>query len=399
VACSALSSEEQAAAEAILEDHADKCAQVTAYAQKQARTAAELAAYIRAKCGLPAGSAVPAAAGADVLDKLIKIEQQNVKIEQQNAELKAAVLSHKRCAIQLSDIGSDGWHDMLAASGFSVDASTAWPDALSARLLETAGEDPPAFQWEDRNEPDQKDRYLPYLRTHLQMEQRQGDAALITPDNERSFLSVSDKRLQFDIRGTTDVAVVHQGYISARLEEQGILAVIELKKGCTKKDTRQTIGQLIAADLISTFSPLAVLTDLRDEWHFYWLEGRTIKHLRPPAGTQGRRLAFSFLRLALAPGFVAGEQLAAANAAVAALPVSVGKRRKLSPVKEDRPRRESGPEDSAEWDSESDDDEDDRKQLLFRQVRQMIRHTPWLQEVCRQPFCIPMSAEARNMFG
>ncbi len=335
-------------------------------------------------------------AGIDALNKLsTKIEQQNAKIEQ--------LLSQKRRAIQLSDIGSDGWHDVLAASGFSVDATTAWPDALSARLLEAAGEDPPAFQWEDRNEPDQKDRYLPYLRTHLLMEQRQGDAALITPDNERGFLSVSDKRLQFDIRGTTDVAVVHQGYISARLEEQGILCVIELKKACTKKDTRQTIGQLIAADLISTFSPLAVLTDLRDEWHFYWLEGRIIKHLRPPAGMHGRRLAFSFLRLALAPGFVAGEQLAAANAAVDALPVSVGKRRKLSPVKEDRPRESCAEDETAgraAEDSDDDDDDEDRRQLLFRQVRQMIRHTPWLQEVCRPPLLVPiMSAEARNMFA
>ena len=24
-----------------------------------------------------------------------------------------------------------------------------------------------------------------------------------------------------------------------------------------------------------------ILTDLRDEWHFFWLEGRTIKHLQP----------------------------------------------------------------------------------------------------------------------
>jgi hypothetical protein len=325
--------------------------------------------------------------------------------EQGQATLKVLEAKRRR-EIVLSDIDSDGWHEMLVASGFSVDATTEWPESLSVRLLggdaAAAIADPPAFQWDARNEPDQKDRYLPHLRTHLQMEQRSGEAALITLDNDRSFLSVSDRRLLFDIKGTTDVAVVHQGYISAREEGQGVLAVIELKKACTKKDTRQTVGQLIAADLISRFSPLAVLTDLREEWHFYWLEGRIVKHLRPPSNAQGRRLAFLFLKLALAPGFVAGEQLAVANAAVDALPVSVGKRRKLSPVKEDRPRRESGAEDAAVWDAEESesDDEDDRRQLLFRQVRQMIRHTPWLQEVCRPPLLAPiMSAEARNMFG
>jgi hypothetical protein len=325
--------------------------------------------------------------------------------EQGQATLKALEAKRRR-EIVLSDIDSDGWHEMLVASGFSVDATTEWPESLSERLLGGAAAaaiaDPPPFQWDARNEPDQKDRYLPHLRTHLQMEQRSsGEAALLTLDNDRSFLSVSDRRLLFDIKGTTDVAVVHQGYISAREEGQGVLAVMELKKACTKKDTRQTVGQLIAADLISRFSPLAVLTDLREEWHFYWLEGRTVKHLRPPPNAQGRCLAFLFLKLALAPGFVVGEQLAVANAAVDALPVSVGKRRKLSPVKEDRPRRESGAEDATVWDAEESesDDEDDRRQLLFRQVRQMIRHTPWLHEICRPPLRTHMSAEARNMFG
>jgi len=312
----------------------------------------------------------------------------------------------RRREIVLSDIDSDGWHDMLVASHFSVDATTVWPAALSERLLRgvpaAAAAIPPAFQWDASNEPEQKDRYLPHLRAHLRMDQRKSEAALITLDNDRSFLSVSDRRLHFDIKGTTDVAVVHQGYIAAREEGQGVLAVIELKKACTKKDTRQTIGQLIAADLISRFTPLAVLTDLREEWHFYWLEGRTIKHLRPPPTAEGRHLAFLFLQLALAPGFVASEQLAAANAAVDALPVSVGKRRKLSPVKEDRPRRESGAEEATGWKAahSDSDDEDDRRQLLFRQVRQMIRHTPWLQEVCRPPLLVPaMSAGARNMFA
>jgi hypothetical protein len=150
-------------------------------------------------------------------------------------------------------------------------------------------------------------------------------------DDWQSCLSVSDKRLQFDIRGTTDVAVVHKGYIAAREESQGVLAVIELKKECSAKATRQTIAQLIAADLISRYSPLAVLTDLREEWHFYWLEARS--HLRPPAGPNVRCDAFLFLRLALAPGARVGEQLVGANAVLVALPMFAGKRLKLAPVR------------------------------------------------------------------
>ena len=250
---------------------------------------------------------------------------------------------------------------------------------------------------------------MPHLRTHLQLH-RYREAELISLDDKKSFLSVSDRRLLFDIRGTSDVAVVHKGYIAAREESQGVLAVVELKKACDAKATRQTIGQLIAADLISTFSPLAVLTDLRDEWHFYWLEGRTIKHLRPHAGEHVRRDAFLFLRLALAPGFVAGEQLAAADELVASLPVSVGKRRKLSPIKERKGSAEerdaslASTRSGSEEESDEEEDEDDRRQLLYRQVRRMVKNTPWLSDICRSQMPAraeppPLSEDARNMFG
>jgi hypothetical protein len=333
----------------------------------------------------------------DVL-KEVKASREEVQAVKKSIEEK------KRAAIVLSEIDSDGWHMILSEGGFTLDATSEWPAELTERLLADQPADavnlPPSFHWTGENEPDQKARYLPHLRTHLQLH-RYREADLVSLDDRKSFLSVSDRRLLFDIKGTSDVAVVHKGYIAAREESQGVLAVIELKKECTPKATRQTIGQLIAADLISRYSPLAVLSDLRDEWHFYWLEGRTIKHLRPPAGPNVRRDAFLFLRLALAPGFVAGAELTAANAFVDALPVSVGKRRKLSPVKEDRARRDAAEDRDVTGcdDDESEVDEEDRQMLLFRQVRKMIRHTPWLQDICRPALLAPMSAEARNMFG
>ena len=321
------------------------------------------------------------------------------------AVIKAAIVevleAKKRPEIQLSDIDSDRWQNTVVASGFSVDGTIMWPDSLSADLLMgKAGVNPPSFEWDDSIEPAQKVRYMQYLSTHLQFDSR-SDVALMPLDNNHKFLSVSDRRLKFDIKGTSDVAVVHKGYIDMRMEGQGILGLVELKKDCNQKAIRQAIGQLIAADLISTFSPLAVLTDLRDEWHFFWLEGRTVKHLQPPRSAEGRRLAFLFLPLALAPGFLVGEKRTSAVAAVNALPVSVAKRRKLSPVKEGRDSEaEEGLQVKIPSNLDSDDDEDDRKQLLFRQVRQMIRLTPWLQEVCRPSLLRPpISDEARGMFG
>lgn len=316
-------------------------------------------------------------------------------------EIKAALSEKKRLAVVLSEIDSDAFKLMLSKGGFRLDATSDWPDELTQRLIANQSlAPPPPFQWSDENEPNQKDRYVPYLRNHLQAGLSRA-ADLVDLDSKKSFLNVfSDHRLLFDITGTTDVAVVHRGYITARADEQGILAVIELKKECTPKATRQTIGQLIAADILSTFSPLAVLSDLRDEWHFYWLEGRTIKHLCPPSGPNVRQLAFLFLRLALAPSFVVGEQLAAANTFVDALPVSVGKRRKLSPVKENRAGHDDEDEkDHLPSDGDSDLDEADRLQLKCQQVRRWVRNTPWLREICRSPLRSSMSKEANNMFG
>lgn len=336
------------------------------------------------------------------------------EIKESREEIKAvkkSIEEKKRPSLMLSDIDSDGWHMMLAEGGFTLDATTEWPAELTARLIAGQPVDalqiPPAFAWAGSNEPDQKDRYLPHLRTHLQLH-RYREAEVVSLDDKKSFLSVSDKRLLFDIRGTTDVAVVHKGYIAAREESQGVLAVIELKKECSRKATRQTIGQLIAANLISRYSPLAVLTDLREEWHFYWLEGRMVKHLRPPAGEHVRRDAFLFLRLALAPGFLAGAELAAANELVDSMPVTVGKRMfNLSPIKERRDSQEerdlafASTRSGSELESDEDEDEDDRKQLLFQQVRKMIRHTPWLREICRPAMMteLPLSEDARAMFG
>jgi hypothetical protein len=289
---------------------------------------------------------------------------------------------------------------ILSEGHFTLEAQSLWPAELTSHLGAHQLNDilpgiPPSFQWSDQNEPDQKDRYLPHLRTYLQLP-RNSEADLLSLDNQKSFLSVSDRRLLFDIKGTTDIAVVHKGYIAARAEEQGILAVIELKKVCNAKSTRQIIGQLIAADLISTFSPVAVLTDLCDEWHFYWLEGRTIKHLRPPS----RRDAFLFLRLIIVSGSLVGAELASVNAIINELPVSVGKRRKLSPVKEERSYFNSTSQpNTIQTDSDSDIEEEDRQMILYRQVRKMVRNTPFLRDICQPSLLTPMAVEVRKMFG
>jgi hypothetical protein len=324
------------------------------------------------------------------------------------AELKRH-FEETRPALVLSDVGSDAFNQTIKRV-FKIAATSSWPEALTQSLLTgpagAAASSPPpaapAFAWNDEAENQQHERYMQYLRDHLALPPR-GELQLIRPTSNTMLSVINDPKLPFDLRGTTDALVVHQGYIREHLPELGIFLVIELKKECDAKAVRQAIAQLIAADLQSQLTPFALLTDLRDEWHFYWLEGRTVQALQP-TGATARRDALLFLRRVLASGATVGAELAASTAYVESLPVSIGKRRKLSPVKEERARRASEEEqDALAFDSADADgpgwDEEDRQQVLFRQVRQMIRATPWLQDICRPPLSAPMSEAARSMFA
>ena len=343
-------------------------------------------------------------------DVLKEVRASRDEVKKGQAELKRH-FEATRPALVLSDVGTDAFNQTIKRE-FQIAAAVSWPETLTQSLLAgpvgavaAASSLPPAapaFAWSDETENQQHERYIQYLRDHLALPPR-GELQLIRPTNNTMLSVINDPKLPFDLKGTTDALVVHQGYIREHLPELGIFLVIELKKVCDAKAVRQAIAQLIAADLQSQFTPFALLTDLREEWHFYWLQGRTV-HALQPTGDTARRDAFLFLRRVLASGASVGAELASSTAYVESLPVSIGKRRKLSPVKEERPRRGSEDEQEAlAFDADDVDgpgwDEEDRQQLLFRQVRKMIRATPWLQEVCRPSLSTPISAEARSMFA
>jgi hypothetical protein len=227
------------------------------------------------------------------------------------------------------------------------------------------------------------------------------------------LLDLEDGRLGFKLSGTTDCVVV-DGEIERTIGMADALrAIIELKKAVSERDLKQAVAELISADLHATaLRPFAVVTDLKDDWRFMWLRGeRTIRVLRAPAPSAAdpfasRRCASLFLRRLLADGTGEAAERQQATQLLEALPIPIAKRKKLSPVKERTGRGDEFESAAPLSDSDEDDvdgpgwGEEDRRQVLFRQVRQMIRHTPWLQEVCRPPLLSSgMSAEARSMFG
>lgn len=252
-------------------------------------------------------------------------------------------------------------------------------------------------------------QYLDYLTKFIVLPR--GVRVAAAPNQ---LLDLEDGRLGFRLSGTTDCVVV-DGEIERTIGMADALrAIIELKKAVSERDLKQAVAELISADLHATaLRPFAVVTDLKDDWRFLWLRGeRTIRVLRVPEPSAAdpfasRRCASLFLRRLLAEGTGEAAERRQAIQLLEALPISIAKRKKLSPVKERAGHADECDAATHGSDSDEDDvdgpgwDEEDRRQVLFRQVRQMIRHTPWLQEVCRPPLLSHggMSAEVRGMFG
>ena len=81
--------------------------------------------------------------------------------------------------------------------------------------------------------------------------------------------ALMDRR--YILRGTTDVVITEKNYVRVLDAERGMRVTIELKTKVRQGDQRQAILQLIAANMRSNYPVIALLTDLRETWLFYWL--------------------------------------------------------------------------------------------------------------------------------
>ncbi|GBB94397.1 hypothetical protein RclHR1_23480002 [Rhizophagus clarus] len=135
-----------------------------------------------------------------------------------------------------------------------------------------------AFRWTDAIERSQSDRYKPYLTNILRLGTFR-TLGLYDPTGDDSFLSTNTDILPIRLSGTTDLVIVDRHSIASQAQEKHIRVLFELKKVVNKKHTFQTMAELISADLKTKYSVLAVLTDLIDDWRFFWIRGKIIMRL------------------------------------------------------------------------------------------------------------------------
>ncbi|CAG8814000.1 13794_t:CDS:1, partial [Gigaspora rosea] len=203
------------------------------------------------------------------------VEEMRNDIKEMKKDIKD--LRKEKSEVNISSVNYESWERIQACLGLDYEATTSLEIELNTERTN-------AFQWSELTERAQKDGergYLSYLRAILQIATFWG-LGLCDATNETSLLSTGNDILPVRLSGTTDVAIVDRHSIALQMPEKHIRILFELKKTIVKADTYQIMAELIAADLKSIYSVLAVLTDLNDDWRFYWLEKEKIKALKLP---------------------------------------------------------------------------------------------------------------------
>ncbi len=286
-----------------------------------------------------------------------KLSKQNEKIEKKVDETKKQMdeTSNKRRHITVSGMDTDSWLEILAR-GFNV-VPHDWTDAVTAMLAPSSSTTTisstacPAFPWTSANENQQVDAYTQHIRAQLNLPRN-----IHLKKAPSGLLDTKSPLLPFDVNGTTDLILVERASEAANLLASGVRVIIELKKDLSSAATshqRQAMLELIIADISSAFNPIALLTDLRDTFIFFWLDwdrkerilAKHVHYLPAPS----RDLAFCLLNRLIAEGSSDDDEMKVAASFLEQLPVPISKRRKLSMV----------PEFPAMADDDRDDEHDD----------------------------------------
>jgi len=105
-------------------------------------------------------------------------------------------------------------------------------------------------------------------------------ANVTIPDNlefynlssDRDIFALPAGELPRSITGTSDIAIIDKSFLVSMRVVGGLKVVFELKKNVIRPSINQAIVETILANALSAYAVLVVLTDLKNDWHFFWLQ-------------------------------------------------------------------------------------------------------------------------------
>jgi len=125
------------------------------------------------------------------------------------------------------------------------------------------------FTWGDKKEDAHAQEYLNWLNSNINLPL---DVEFYIASSKANLLSTTLASSQFNINGTLDTAIVDCKNVKSRNIAGGIRVGLEHKKEIKDSDVAQAIVELITANIFSEYPVMILLTDLGEEWQFFWLE-------------------------------------------------------------------------------------------------------------------------------
>lgn len=173
---------------------------------------------------------------------------------------------------QLSSINTEIWNTVQQKARFTV---ASYEGSMSPTHTQKKF---PAFQWDDRYQGTQADRYLPYILQNIKVDCCRWQ--WVNVQGQKNLLShVSMHTLGYKFKGTTDMVLCSRNAVRSNIYTSGMRVLLEVKKAPVHNDSYQAMVILLLASLLNPkFKLVVVLTDLRDSWVFFWLEGQCIWH-------------------------------------------------------------------------------------------------------------------------
>ncbi|KAG2445741.1 hypothetical protein HXX76_000347 [Chlamydomonas incerta] len=94
----------------------------------------------------------------------------------------------------------------------------------------------------------------------------------------KSFLDCRLPGAGVALKGSTDLALCTSAATKGNSAQSGLRIVVELKKEPAERTPWQLITELLAANIRSPlFKPIAVMTDLGDNWRLAWIDQKQVK--------------------------------------------------------------------------------------------------------------------------
>eukprot|EP00891_Asterochloris_glomerata_P001814 jgi/Astpho2/1814/fgenesh1_pg.00037_%23_16_t len=180
--------------------------------------------------------------------------------------------------VRVSDVNSEVWNIIQGNAKLELDVFNGTISVTPRQV--------PAFDWDERLEKTQADRYMPHLNKLMQVRDR--SYRLMDANHHPQLLmdGAHQVELGYKFRGTTDVAVVDKVAYQAEEYKHGLRLLFELKKKPDAAATAQAKISLLLANIHSAkLKPVVVLTDLREDYRFYWLDGHTIRVYPAPSSS------------------------------------------------------------------------------------------------------------------